>query len=267
MPTPAVKRCYKCQRDLSLDSFHKNRATRDGYATWCKECVAINHAAYRQRHTDKMAAYLKEYRETNAERLKAKRIEYCKAHAAEKAAYAKANAKAINARRRAKKAEQRNLQSDEERESARQEHERLKAERKAAREAKLKAKREAAREAARAKQSKVCPCCDVEKPLEEFGVSARYKDGRNCWCKACVVAKVRAYQKAHPEKIKSYKKQHEARKPVKSKVQHRGTLRTCFEPAGNGKSRSYGLESNPKRGEIHDCTTTMFHHRPEGYHP
>ncbi len=41
----------------------------------------------------------------------------------------------------------------------------------------------------------------------------------------------------------------------------------CFEPAGNGKSRSYGLESNPKRGEIHDCTTTMFHHRPEGYHP
>ncbi len=43
--------------------------------------------------------------------------------------------------------------------------------------------------------------------------------------------------------------------------------RKCFEPAGNGKSRSYGLESNPKRGEIHDCTTTMFHHRPEGYHP
>ncbi len=45
------------------------------------------------------------------------------------------------------------------------------------------------------------------------------------------------------------------------------TLLCCFEPAGNGKSRSYGLESNPKRGEIHDCTTTMFHHRPEGYHP
>ena len=33
---------------------------------------------------------------------------------------------------------------------------------------------------------------------------------------------------------------------------------SCFEPVGNGNSRSFGLESYPKRGEFHECTRRRF---------
>ena len=141
MPTPATKRCGRCQQELPLESFSRNRATKDGHSGRCKACVSTHYKA----HAAEVAAYQEEYRRNNAEKLKA----YSIAHAADKAARYKKNAEAIKARTRARR----------------------------------KAEREAAREAARAKQSKVCPSCDIEKSIEEFGISARYIDGHNCYCR------------------------------------------------------------------------------------
>lgn len=33
-----TKICPKCGRELSVSKFYKNRATKDGYAVYCKEC-------------------------------------------------------------------------------------------------------------------------------------------------------------------------------------------------------------------------------------
>jgi hypothetical protein len=33
-----TKTCTKCERELPLSEFHKNRATKDGLQSWCKDC-------------------------------------------------------------------------------------------------------------------------------------------------------------------------------------------------------------------------------------
>lgn len=33
-----TKVCSTCKRELTLDNFHKNKATTDGYSPQCKEC-------------------------------------------------------------------------------------------------------------------------------------------------------------------------------------------------------------------------------------
>lgn len=33
-----LKKCYKCDRVLSVEHFHKHKNRKDGLATWCKEC-------------------------------------------------------------------------------------------------------------------------------------------------------------------------------------------------------------------------------------
>ena len=66
-----------------------------------------------------------------------------------------------------------------------------------------------------------------------------------------------------------------AREVFFSQVHHPGRLcasdfshmkSPCFEPVGNGKSRSFGLESHPEGGECHEHLTTTLWHGPEGNH-
>lgn len=33
-----MKKCTKCQEELPLDNFNKNKARKDGYATMCRSC-------------------------------------------------------------------------------------------------------------------------------------------------------------------------------------------------------------------------------------
>ena len=41
-----TKRCAACKKLLSLDSFHRNKSTKDGYAAYCKECcLPVNREA------------------------------------------------------------------------------------------------------------------------------------------------------------------------------------------------------------------------------
>ncbi|MER5558531.1 endonuclease VII domain-containing protein [Streptomyces sp. NPDC048491] len=38
-----MKRCSRCERMLSWEAFAKNRASRDGYQVYCRECSAAYH--------------------------------------------------------------------------------------------------------------------------------------------------------------------------------------------------------------------------------
>lgn len=50
---------------------------------------------------------------------------------------------------------------------------------------------------------KPCTKCRVIKPLDEFPVQKRSKDGRDCWCKACHRAKTNEYRLANLEKVRA----------------------------------------------------------------
>ena len=49
---------------------------------------------------------------------------------------------------------------------------------------------------------KACTKCKTEKPLDEFYVDRRRKDGRQPWCKACHNAWRAANRAANPERLK-----------------------------------------------------------------
>lgn len=44
-----LKRCPKCKQDLSLEKFNHNQSTRDGLATYCKECQKESQKQYLNR--------------------------------------------------------------------------------------------------------------------------------------------------------------------------------------------------------------------------
>ncbi|MFK0171342.1 endonuclease VII domain-containing protein [Streptomyces sp. NPDC090306] len=46
---PTLKRCGRCRRDLSLESFARDRNRRDGFQSYCRECVAQYSAAHYRR--------------------------------------------------------------------------------------------------------------------------------------------------------------------------------------------------------------------------
>src|SRR5215510_16294349 len=50
-------------------------------------------------------------------------------------------------------------------------------------------------------ESKHCPICAQELPLNEFGVCRARKDGRNLYCKSCIRTKVTESRRA----LKEYK--------------------------------------------------------------
>lgn len=69
-----TKICSKCGEEKSVEEFYKNKASRYGYATYCKKC-AINYTKeYQNKKRDALAIKGKQYREKNRE----KRNEYFK---------------------------------------------------------------------------------------------------------------------------------------------------------------------------------------------
>ena len=41
-----MKQCSKCGKVKSLDSFYKRTGVKDGYRSWCKECLSQQHKEY-----------------------------------------------------------------------------------------------------------------------------------------------------------------------------------------------------------------------------
>ena len=56
----------------------------------------------------------------------------------------------------------------------------------------------------RAARTKVCRGCGKRRPVERFSVTSRERGYRNSECKACVAAKVRAWEAENPERAKEY---------------------------------------------------------------
>ncbi len=53
-------------------------------------------------------------------------------------------------------------------------------------------------------ETKYCPKCEKDKPLDEFSNrSGNRASQKRAWCKVCEITKHLAYQKANPEKIRT----------------------------------------------------------------
>ena len=59
-----VKKCTKCEKELSFENFHRDKTTKDGYKFRCKECTKISTKAYSSipENKERKKEYKKEYR-------------------------------------------------------------------------------------------------------------------------------------------------------------------------------------------------------------
>lgn len=68
-----MKHCNKCDRDLPLERFHKDRTQKSGLCAWCKECVAAQKRAYRVTHAESIQKRQDKYRLNGTTRAAARR--------------------------------------------------------------------------------------------------------------------------------------------------------------------------------------------------
>jgi hypothetical protein len=72
-----TKWCSKCKTFKSLEeSFGKNKSTKDGYQSYCKECKRNSNNASYHKNKDKWSDYVKEYRKNNKELINKKDRDY-----------------------------------------------------------------------------------------------------------------------------------------------------------------------------------------------
>lgn len=116
-----MKHCFACNTTKPKSEFNKNRATKDGFQSQCRLCIAkwrkanpdrikIIKAAWRKANPDKVKAQMDAWKKANPDKVKAKIAAWKKANPAKlqasKAAWKKANpdkVNAYNAKRRAAK--------------------------------------------------------------------------------------------------------------------------------------------------------------------
>lgn len=89
----ATKTCNQCEKELSLESFHRDRTSSDGRQGKCKDCKRTVNAKYAQEHAAYFQTYQKErslnpevakgrkeylrgYRTTYSKTEQAKRLKY-----------------------------------------------------------------------------------------------------------------------------------------------------------------------------------------------
>lgn len=63
-----MKKCSKCQTKKSFSEFHKNKASPDGYAFYCKPCKKEHAAKNYEKHKEHIQKKNKEWAENNKER-------------------------------------------------------------------------------------------------------------------------------------------------------------------------------------------------------
>jgi len=73
MITTQTKHCKKCDTTKTVDQFHKNRSSKDGLGSKCKDC----YKTYYVENREKALAYKKSYYEENREEVLAKKKVYC----------------------------------------------------------------------------------------------------------------------------------------------------------------------------------------------
>jgi hypothetical protein len=75
-----MKTCTCCEQEKTLPEFKKDRYSKDGRATYCKDCSNAQHAEYRsgltQEGIDKAKAYKQQYDKDNKDKINAYRRDY-----------------------------------------------------------------------------------------------------------------------------------------------------------------------------------------------
>lgn len=74
-------------------------------------------------------------------------------------------------------------------------------------------------------KTKVCNKCGLELPRTEFFKHKEMADGLRGACKSCCRARTRAWEKAHPERVKAIRKQQYAKHPLEAEGPRRDRLR------------------------------------------
>ena len=70
--TKKTKKCSKCGKELPISEFSKNKTTKDGLYSWCKQC----YNGYKQANKEHISQQQKQYRATNSQHLNQYNREY-----------------------------------------------------------------------------------------------------------------------------------------------------------------------------------------------
>lgn len=77
----------------------------------------------------------------------------------------------------------------------------------------------------RMNKTKVCSRCTRRRPVDEFGPSDRYADGRRPHCLRCRVEMTAAWRDAHRDEFLAKKREYESREDVKARRRARDRRR------------------------------------------
>ncbi len=70
------KKCPKCGKIKDIGEFYKNKCRRDGFTSYCKDCISIDSSDYHSRNKEKCKERLQEWREKNREYVRERDIKY-----------------------------------------------------------------------------------------------------------------------------------------------------------------------------------------------
>lgn len=70
------KKCTKCGEIKPLNEFYRNKASKDGYRSDCKDCCAARKKKWKENNRDKVLAEKRRYRERHKDKINARIREY-----------------------------------------------------------------------------------------------------------------------------------------------------------------------------------------------
>jgi len=97
LETIKTKLCPKCQTEKSVELFSKDKTTKDGLQTRCKECAKAYQQTNAEANKEKIAKQGKSYREANKEKIAKRKKAYREANKDKRAEYIKTHADRIAA--------------------------------------------------------------------------------------------------------------------------------------------------------------------------
>ena len=113
------KKCSKCKLDKSINDFHKDKKSQDGYSYTCKECTKKRRKNHYKSNKEKTLSVNKKYREQNSTKVKAQKKDYYQNNKDQiikkTGQYSKDNRETLNKKRREKRNKNKELFNTKER--------------------------------------------------------------------------------------------------------------------------------------------------------
>ena len=90
-----TKICSKCNKELNIGEFSKDKSKKDGLCCKCKNCYKKDNSEYYKIHRKKRLEYQKEYNSNNKDEIKEYKREYTKSHKEERKRYCEINKESL----------------------------------------------------------------------------------------------------------------------------------------------------------------------------